>query len=132
MEMFKEGTSLVGKSPEELLKEDFKAFVINEETIGIAQVYTMDPSSLDEMKADLLELMEKKRKEEGYVSFILMLTDIFKQASEMIVVGEYKDAIGKALGESTGKDSFYSKGVVSRKKQVVPPITNAIENMEER
>ena len=132
LEMFKEGTSLIGKTPEELLKEDFKAFVINEETIGIAQVYTMDPSSLDEMKGELLELMEKKRKEEGYVSFILMLTDIFKEASEMIIVGEYKDAIGKALGESTGKGSFYSKGVLSRKKQVVPPITSVIESMEER
>ncbi len=132
MEMFKEGTSLTGKTPEELLKEDFKVFTIGEEAIGIAQVYTMDPDSLNDMKGELLELMEKKRSEEGYVSFILMLTDIFKEASEMIVVGEYKDIIGKALGESTGKDSFYAKGVLSRKKQVVPPITTAIENIENR
>ena len=131
MEMFKEGTSLTGKTPEELLKEDFKVFAINEETIGIAQVYTMDPESLDDMKGELLELMEKKRIEEGYVTFILMLTDIFKEASEMIIVGEYKDIIGKVLGESTGKDSFYAKGVLSRKKQVVPPITTAIENMKD-
>lgn len=130
MAMFKEGTSLTGKTPEELLKEDFKVFAINEEAIGIAQVYTMDPESLKDMKGELLELMEKKRKEEGYVSFILMLTDIFKEASEMIIVGEYKEIIGKTLGESTGKDSFYAKGVLSRKKQVVPPITTAIENME--
>ena len=131
MEMFKEGTSLEGKSPKELLKEDFKVFTIDEDSIGIAQVYTMDPSSLNPMKAELLELMEKKRKEEGYVSFILMLTDIFKEASEMIVVGEYKELIGEALGVPTGEDSFYSKGVLSRKKQVVPPITSAIESMKE-
>ena len=131
MEMFKEGTSLIGKTPEELLKEDFKAFVINDETIGIAQVYTMDPSSLDDMKGELLELMEKKRREEGYVSFILMLTDIFKEASEMIIVGEHKEEIGNALGKSTGKGSFYAKDVLSRKKQVVPPITAAIESMGE-
>lgn len=132
MEMFKEGTSLTGKTPEELLKEDFKVFTINEEAIGIAQVYTMDPESLNDMKGELLELMEMKRKEEGYASFILMLTDIFKEASEMIVVGEYKDIIGKALGEATGKGSFYAPGVLSRKKQVVPPITTAIESMEDR
>lgn len=131
MEMFKEGTSLIGKTPEELLKEDFKAFVINDETIGISQVYTMDPSSLDDMKGELLELMEKKRREEGYVSFILMLTDIFKEASEMIIVGEHKEEIGNALGKSTGKGSFYAKDVLSRKKQVVPPITTAIESMGE-
>lgn len=131
MEMFKEGTSLIGKTPEELLKEDFKVFTINEESIGIAQVYTMDPESLNEMKSELLELMEKKRKDEGYASFILMLTDIFKEASEMIVVGEHKDTIGKALGESTGKGSFYAPGILSRKKQVVPPITTAIEEMND-
>ncbi len=131
MEMFKEGTSLIGKTPEELLKEDFKVFTINEEAIGIAQVYTMDPESLNDMKGELLELMEKKRIEEGYVSFILMLTDIFKEASEMIVVGEYKDIIGKALGEATSKGSFYAPGVLSRKKQVVPPITTAIEAIED-
>lgn len=131
MEMFKEGTSLTGKTPEELLKEDFKVFTINEETIAIAQVYTMDPESLDEMKGELLELMERKRKEEGYVSFILMLTDIFKEASEMIVVGDYKETIGKALGESTEKGSFYAPGILSRKKQVVPPITTAIEEIDD-
>jgi manganese-dependent inorganic pyrophosphatase len=131
MEMFKEGTSLVGKTPEELLEEDFKIFTINEETIGISQVYTMDPESLTEMKDDLLELMEKKRKEERYLNFILMLTDIFNESSEMIVVGEYKDIIGKALGESTGNGSFHGQGILSRKKQVIPSITTAIEQIEE-
>ena len=83
------------------------------------------------MKNDLLELMEKKRREENYVSFILMLTDIFKEESEMIVVGEYKDIIGKALGEATGKGSYCAPGILSRKKQVVPAITTAIEHLEE-
>jgi manganese-dependent inorganic pyrophosphatase len=91
----------------------------------------MDPESLTEMKDDLLELMEKKRKEERYLNFILMLTDIFNESSEMIVVGEYKDIIGKALGESTGNGSFHGQGILSRKKQVIPSITTAIEQIEE-
>lgn len=131
MEMFKEGTSLIGKTPEELLEEDFKVFTINEEAIGISQVYTMDPESLKGMKGELLELMEKKRKDHRYLNFILMLTDIFNESSEMIVVGEYKDIIGKALGESTGKGSFHGPGILSRKKQVIPSITTAIEHIEE-
>lgn len=131
MEMFKAGTSLTGKTPKELLNEDLKVFTVNEEKIGIAQVYTMDPGSLKEMKSDLLTLMEERRNKEGYATFILMLTDIFKQASEMIVVGENKELIGKAFGKTIEKNSFYAPGVLSRKKQVVPPITTAITNIEE-
>lgn len=131
MDMFKEGTSLTGKTPTELISEDFKIFTIDEDKIGIAQVYTMDPESLKDMKNDLLSLMRDRIKNEGYSTFIVMLTDIFKQASEMIVVGENKELIAKAFGKTIENNSFYAKGVLSRKKQVVPPIMNAITNIEE-
>lgn len=131
MEMFKEGTSLIGKTPDQLLSEDFKVFTIDEQKIGIAQVYTMDPESLKDMKADLLSLMQKRIETEGYTTFILMLTDIFEQASEMIVVGENKELIAKSFDKQIKNNSFYAKGVLSRKKQVVPPITSAITNVEE-
>jgi manganese-dependent inorganic pyrophosphatase len=83
------------------------------------------------MKADLLSLMQKRIETEGYTTFILMLTDIFEQASEMIVVGENKELIAKSFDKQIKNNSFYAKGVLSRKKQVVPPITSAITNLEE-
>ncbi|WIV10580.1 putative manganese-dependent inorganic diphosphatase [Proteiniborus sp. MB09-C3] len=128
MEMFKAGTSLVGKTPQELLTQDFKAFTIGEDKIGIAQVYTMDPDSLKDMKSDLISLMEERAKEYGYSIFILMLTDIFAQASEMVVVGHNKELVAQAFGKKLISNSFYAQGVLSRKKQVVPPITNALLN----
>lgn len=131
MKMFKAGTSLTGKTPRELLKEDFKEFTINEDKIGIAQVYTMDPESLEDMRLDLLELMEKRKEEEGYTTFILMLTDIFNESSEMVLVGENKEEIGEIFGKTIEKSSFYAPGILSRKKQVVPPITTYITNLEE-
>lgn len=131
MEMFKKGTSLTGKTPKELLKEDFKVFTINEEKIGIAQVYTMDRESLKDIKVELLRLMEEKRRDKGYSTFIVMLTDIFKEASEIIITGENIDTIGKAFEKDVVNNSFYVKGVLSRKKQIVPPITTALTNMEE-
>ena len=130
MEMFKAGTSLTGKTPEELLSQDFKTFTINDNKIGIGQVYTMDPDSLKDMKNDLINLMEERAREYNYSIFILMLTDIFRQASEMIVVGQNKDYAAKAFNESLINNSFYAPGVLSRKKQVVPPITNILSNME--
>lgn len=130
MEMFKAGTSLVGKTPQELLSQDFKAFTINEDRIGIAQVYTMDPDSLKGMKADLVSLMEERLKEHEYSIFILMLTDIFDQASEMVIVGHNKELVAKAFGETLVNNSFYAPGILSRKKQVVPPITNTLTNIQ--
>ena len=131
MDMFKAGTSLVDKAPEEILNQDFKVFTINENKVGIAQVYTMDLESLKDLKADLLSAMEERRIKDGYSSFILMLTDIFNEASEMVVVGENKELIANAFGKNLENNSFYAPGVLSRKKQVVPPITTAITNMEE-
>jgi manganese-dependent inorganic pyrophosphatase len=131
MEMFKAGTSLVGKTPQELLSQDFKAFTIDEDKIGIAQVYTMDPDSLKDMKSDLISLMEERAKEYNYSIFILMLTDIFEQASEMVVVGHNKELVAKAFGETLVNNSFYAPGILSRKKQVVPPITNTLTNVKE-
>lgn len=130
MEMFKAGTTLTGKTPKELLNQDFKSFVINEDKVGISQVYTMDPASLEEMREELIKTMEERSKEYGYSIFILMLTDIFNQASEMIVVGPNKESAAKAFDTTLKGNSFYAPGVLSRKKQVIPPITNIISNVE--
>ena len=131
MEMFKAGTSLVGKTPQELLSQDFKAFTIDKDKVGIAQVYTMDPDSLKDMKIDLISLMEERAEKQGYSIFILMLTDIFNEASEMVVVGHNKELAAKAFGKTLVNNSFYAPGVLSRKKQVVPPITNTLTNIKE-
>ncbi|MDR7871291.1 MAG: putative manganese-dependent inorganic diphosphatase [Tissierellaceae bacterium] len=130
LEMFKEGTSLTGKTPKELLNQDFKSFVINEEKVGISQVYTMDPDSLKDMMDELIIAMEERAKEYGYSIFILMLTDIFKEASEMIVVGPNKESVAQAFNATLEGNSFYAPGVLSRKKQVMPPITNVISNAD--
>jgi manganese-dependent inorganic pyrophosphatase len=74
--------------------------------------------------------MESKAHEIGYSIYILMLTDIFNEASEMIVVGEHKSLVANAFGKTLVNNSFYAPGVLSRKKQVVPPITNMLSNMD--
>ena len=130
LEMFKEGTSLIGKTPKELLSQDFKSFIVSKEKIGISQVYTMDPDSLKDMMDDLIISMEERAKEYDYSIFILMLTDIFEEASEMIVVGPNKDYAAQAFNTSLKGNSFYAPGVLSRKKQVIPPITNIITNAD--
>ena len=130
MEMFKAGTSLTGRLPQELLNQDFKSFMIQDEKIGISQVYTMDPDSLNSMKNEILSLMEEMSKEYNYSIFIFMLTDIFNEASEMIIVGQHKELVAKAFGKTLEQNAFYAPGVLSRKKQIVPPITNMLSNID--
>ena len=129
-EMFKAGTSLTGRSPHELLNQDLKTFTIKDERIGISQVYTMDAESLNYMREDLLTLMESKAHEYGYSIYILMLTDIFNEASEMVVVGEHRNMVAQAFGKTLTNNSFYAPGVLSRKKQVVPPVTNMLSSID--
>lgn len=131
IEMFKAGTSLVGKTPEELLEQDLKSFTINKDTIAIAQVYTMDPDSLSDMKDDLLILMEETAKIQNYSIFMLMLTDIYNECSEMVVVGHNKALIAKAFGKTLVNNSFLATGVLSRKKQVIPTITSMLTDIQE-
>lgn len=126
VEMFKAGTSLTGQTPQELLSQDFKAFTINDYKIGISQVFTMDSESLEDMRDDLIDLMEERAREYGYSIFMLMLTNIFEQASEIVAVGQEKNYAAQAFDERLVNDSFYAPGVLSRKKQVVPPITNTL------
>ena len=83
-----------------------------------------------DMKDDLILLMEDRLKSGQYSIFILMLTDIFNQTSEMVIVGHNKELVAKAFGETLVSNSFYAPGVLSRKKQVVPPITNALTNIQ--
>ncbi len=130
-EMFKAGTSLVGRTPEDLLSQDFKTFNIKDEKVGIAQVYTMDPESLSDMRDDLLQAMERKAKENGYSLFLLLLTDIFEESSEIIVVGDHKALVAEAFGKTLKNNSFNAPGVLSRKKQVVPPLTNMLSNLSQ-
>ncbi len=129
-EMFKAGTSLVGRTPEELLSQDLKTFTIKDEKVAIAQVYTMDPESLVDMKDDLLRKMEIRLREFGYSLFLLLLTDIFNESSEIIVVGEHNGLVAKAFGKTLENNSFNAPGVLSRKKQVVPPLTNMLSNIQ--
>jgi len=126
LEMFKYGTSLAGKSPQEILKQDFKVFTYDNSKIGVSQVYTMDSETIDELKDTIIETMEEMTDHEGYDLQLLMVTDIYKEGSELIAVGKQKDVINKAFNVQMKENSIYIPGILSRKKQVIPPISSVI------
>lgn len=124
--MFRAGTSLKGKSAKDLIEGDIKTFTIGEANVRVGQVFTMNPEELVPIMDDLKELMTAKIKERGEDTFVLVLTDIFNQRSELLVVGEYYDDIQEEFGELTPNGTINAEGVLSRKKQVIPKLTAAI------
>lgn len=128
MNMFKAGTSLEGKTPEELLSQDFKTFTIDKQKIGISQVYSLDASALNDYRENLISIMDERASREGYTIYGLLITDIFKESSELILTGPEKDLIGRAFKKNIVDNSIILPGVLSRKKQVIPVVTNTIMN----
>ena len=126
LEMFKYGTSLAGRSPDEILNQDFKVFSYDDEKVGVAQVYSMDADSIMDLKEPLIEAMELKARTGDFTMIALILTDIYKEGSEIIAVGKHKELINKAFNVELVNNSVYIPGILSRKKQVIPPLTAAI------
>lgn len=127
--MFKESTSLSGKSPEEILYNDFKEFHADGFTIGVGQINVMaDPGDI---KKDMLSYMQNLKEKSGYDILLLMLTNIIDEGSEIIWATDYKDILERAFPIDIGKGSFYLPGVVSRKNQVIPPIIRAVRSLKQ-
>ena len=124
--MFRAGTSLKGKSAKDLIEGDIKTFTIGDANVRVGQVFTMNPEELVPIMDDLKKQMAAKIKERGEDTFVLVLTDIFNQRSELLVVGEYYDDIQEEFGELTSNGTINAEGVLSRKKQVIPKLTAAI------
>ena len=124
--MFRAGTSLKGKSAKDLIEGDIKTFTIGEANVRVGQVFTMNPEELVPIMDDLKAQMAAKIKERGEDTFVLVLTDIFNQKSELLVVGEYYEDIKEEFGEITKNGTINADGVLSRKKQVIPRLTAAI------
>lgn len=129
--MFKAGTSLEGRTPEEIFNTDFKTFDISDYKVGVSQVGTMDIDGFEPIKPSMIEYMNKKADEEHYHVLLLLLTDILKGGSQLIAVGENKEIVARAFNVTLKDNCAYAPGVLSRKKQVIPPLTKTIETMNQ-
>ncbi|MCM0650426.1 putative manganese-dependent inorganic diphosphatase [Clostridium swellfunianum] len=129
-EMFKAGTSLSNRTVDEIFHQDFKVFTLNNLKIGISQISTMDLEGFHDMKSDMLSLMDKKAVENGFNLIVFMLTDILKGGSELFVAGKEKELVARAFNVKLTGPSVYLPDILSRKKQVIPPITAAITSLK--
>lgn len=126
MEMFKAKSNLAGASARDLIFRDFKDFDMSGNKIGIGQLELVSLSLVTpELKAQLKAELEKV-KGEGRHSALLVLTDIMKEGSELLMCSDAPEVVAKALS-TTVSDNMWMPGVMSRKKQVVPFLEKAFK-----
>lgn len=126
MDMFKVKSAVEGASMKDLVFRDYKDFDMNGKKVGIGQLEVIDLSMLDAVKAGLLEEITRV-KGEGRHSVFLLLTDIMKEGSEMLIVSDDASVVEKAFGVKAAGTSVWLDGVMSRKKQVVPNFEKAFK-----
>ena len=127
LEMLKAGTALGDKSEAELINMDMKIFEIDGAKIGVAQVNTVNEAEVLERKEKLLAEIDNIIAKEDLKFFMLAITNILTNDSTALVSGDGNDVIEKAFGEKVDSNLVTLKGVVSRKKQIIPPLTKAIQ-----
>lgn len=125
LEMFKVKSALEGSSMHDLVYRDYKNFNMSGTKIGIGQLEVVDLSMLDPYKAGLEEELKKVKAAEGCQSVFLLLTDIMKEGSEMLICSDDPSIVEKAFGAKPANNRVWLDKVMSRKKQVVPNFEKA-------
>ena len=128
-EMFKAGSNLKDKSPEEIFYQDYKKFIAEGDIcFGVGQISSMDADELCEIKERLIPFMVSECGRHGVSRVYFMLTDIMEQSTELLFYGEGSEEMAVNAFKIEPKDgTIYLKGVVSRKKQLIPPLMEAAQ-----
>lgn len=120
-------SDISSKTARDIVKGDYKHFDFAGTKAGVGQIEVMDLSVLDDRRKAILDDMENVRKEEGLSFVLIMLTDVMKEASDLLFVGKPVDKFEKAFEGKMENNSIYKEGVLSRKKQVIPPLEAAFK-----
>ena len=120
LDMFKAGTSLEGKTIDEIVNTDIKAFHTETSNFAVSQVFTLDYEKILDNKNDYIEVIEKIKENKDYDFVILAVTDIIKNGSYMFFTSGCEEMLELSYNIKNFSEGTYVDGCVSRKKQIVP------------
>ena len=121
--MLKAGASTTDKTAETLISLDAKEFVLGADKLVVAQINTVDANEVAVRKAELETAIKAELDSKGLSAYVFVITNILTSDSEVLVLGDKQDKVAAAFGKTLENDFMTLEGVVSRKKQVVPQIT---------
>lgn len=125
-DLLRAGADLGDLTAAELIGRDAKSYTLGTSEVRLAQINSVDPTEVLDRRREFLAAMESERTQAGYDLFLLFVTDVLRGDSELLVVGEPLDAVAASFGVDVIDGHARLAGVVSRKKQVVPPLTAAL------
>jgi manganese-dependent inorganic pyrophosphatase len=120
MDMFIVKSAVDGASARDLNTRDYKEFDMNGTKVGVGQLEMIDISVLEPRENELMEDMKKMKEENGLHTVLILLTDIMKEGSKLLVVSDDAAKIEKAFNTKLENNRVWLDGVLSRKKQVIP------------
>ena len=128
MEMFNAGSSLKGKNAEEICFQDFKQFKVNDMVFGVGQINSMNQEELQEVKEILTPYLSKVLLKQKLQMVFFMLTDIPAESTELLCCGTgARKCIQEAFDVPEDAEDVLLKGVVSRKKQLIPTLVSSLQ-----
>lgn len=131
--MFEAGSDYSGKTEEEILNLDFKVFYAGELAMGVSQVSAMNQKELDSVKRRLQPVLEGMMTEKKLDMLYVMLTNIATETTTLIYAGaEASQIAASAFDHIASEDCLVLRGVVSRKKQMIPELMRAISERNQK
>ncbi|MGE5379481.1 MAG: putative manganese-dependent inorganic diphosphatase [Methylocystaceae bacterium] len=124
-QLFIRAAGLEERTPYEIIKRDLKEYMAGQTVLAVAQVETVELEALQPRKRDFLREMEELCTRRQYGVMFLMVTDIFKEGTELLVAGPKKSLAEKAFNRDFDNSSLFLTGIMSRKKQVIPLLFRA-------
>jgi manganese-dependent inorganic pyrophosphatase len=128
LEMLKAGADISDKTVAELITLDAKEFQMGDHKVEVAQVNVVDPNDVlarqEEVEAEIYKVVAEKKLD----LFVFVVTDILNNDSVAVALGNKTEAVEKAFNVALQNNTAILKGVVSRKKQIVPVLTDALSN----
>lgn len=128
LDLLKAGTNISDKKAEELLSMDAKSFEVDGKKVRVAQINCVDFNDVFCKKAELINAINKEISIQSYDLFLFVVTNILDSDSKILVLGNAAPIAENAFGITLHENEAILKGVVSRKKQIIPPLTKALSN----
>lgn len=126
--MFEAGSDFKDRTAEQIFNQDYKIFTSGETKFGVSQVSSISRGQLNSIKDDIQNYMSTVLNTSDLNAVYVMLTDILNQSTELLFVGGEADKIiADAFRMPVAADSYILEGVVSRKKQLIPPIMESLQ-----
>ena len=125
--MIRAGSSLAGMTKEQVLYKDYKSYTIDNGKVGLGQVITMDIEEVLNEKDDYVKLLNTVSESNNYLFVCLFVTDILKNGTYVLYSDRAKEVLESAFGIKNIKQGDFLKGIVSRKKQILPVLMNDME-----